>query len=160
MSAHHCLNDPVICAAAAGANCPKCLQYLHEIAGCPWDARTCREAARCRRGTACLKYAHEHGCEWDESVSISMHAQFNCTADFLYIFIDTIIRIITGECGGTGQPWESAVLCGEWLPHVCEHYGAVQLLRRQIVHLIAIVCSGSPRIYISAFVVQIRRVSC
>ena len=38
--------------------------------GCPWDRRTSLRAA-C--GTtpshlACLKYAHAHGCAWDERV--------------------------------------------------------------------------------------------
>ena len=40
-----------------------CLKYAHEN-GCPWDEGTCYYAAM-NRHLACLKYAHEHGCPYN-----------------------------------------------------------------------------------------------
>ena len=42
----------------------ECLKYAHEH-GCPWDEETCAVAAE-NGQLECLKYAHEHGCPWDE----------------------------------------------------------------------------------------------
>jgi hypothetical protein len=42
-----------------------CLKYAHEN-GCPWDERTCSKAAL-NGYHYCLLYAHENGCPWDES---------------------------------------------------------------------------------------------
>ena len=42
----------------------ECLKYAHEH-GCPWDEETCSSAAQ-NGQLECLKYAHEHGCPWDE----------------------------------------------------------------------------------------------
>lgn len=43
------------------------LRYLREEHNCPWDFRTCREAARGGH-TSTLAWAMAHRCEWDESV--------------------------------------------------------------------------------------------
>ena len=40
-----------------------CLHYAHEH-GCPWDEHTCEYAAEIG-ALDCLSYAHEHGCPWD-----------------------------------------------------------------------------------------------
>ena len=42
----------------------ECLKFAHEH-GCAWDERTCMYAARSGQ-LECLKYAHERGCAWDE----------------------------------------------------------------------------------------------
>ena len=44
------------------------MRYAHEH-GCPWNKRTCSEAARLGE-LECLRYAHEHGCEWDEETCL------------------------------------------------------------------------------------------
>ena len=43
------------------------LRYAHEH-GCPWDEHTCRSAARVGH-LEVLRYAHEHGCPWDWRVA-------------------------------------------------------------------------------------------
>lgn len=45
-----------------------CLQYAHEN-GCPWDEETCTAAAEYGH-LGCLQYAHENGCPWDEYIAI------------------------------------------------------------------------------------------
>ncbi len=42
------------------------LMYVHDVLGLPWDADTCKVAAR-RGSIDCLSYAHASGCPWDES---------------------------------------------------------------------------------------------
>ena len=42
----------------------ECLKYAHEH-GCPWDEGRARAAAE-NGHLECLKYAREHGCPWDE----------------------------------------------------------------------------------------------
>jgi len=60
----------VLCAIAARAkiHALELLQYLHEEAHCPWDIRTCINAAQ-RDTVGVLMYAHVHGCGWDAAVS-------------------------------------------------------------------------------------------
>ncbi len=41
-------------------------KWAHEN-GCPWNADTCAEAARCDR-LAVLKWARAHDCPWDQRV--------------------------------------------------------------------------------------------
>lgn len=68
--AHNAPLDESLCAAAAVAVCGneshglEMLRYMHEVARCPWDARTCTAAAS-RNSLECLEYAHKHGCPWD-----------------------------------------------------------------------------------------------
>ena len=40
------------------------LQWAHEN-GCPWDKRTCADAA-VGGNLEVLQYAHQNGCPWDE----------------------------------------------------------------------------------------------
>ena len=40
----------------------KILQWLHANS-CPWDAETCKRAAR--GGLETLRWAHENGCDWN-----------------------------------------------------------------------------------------------
>ena len=42
-----------------------CLEYAHEN-GCPWNESTCDKAAE-TGNLDCLEYAHKHGCPWNES---------------------------------------------------------------------------------------------
>ena len=51
------------CSAAAHESHLECLRYAHEH-GCPWDEWTCYCAAYGH--LECLRYAHQHGCPWDE----------------------------------------------------------------------------------------------
>ena len=53
------------CYYAAGDGHLACLQYAHEH-GCPWDESTCYGAVY-NGHLECLRYAHEHGCPWGES---------------------------------------------------------------------------------------------
>ena len=49
----------------------ECLKYLHEN-GCPWDYRTCDNAAKYYEwydNLECFKYAHENGCPGSSSHS-------------------------------------------------------------------------------------------
>ena len=58
-----CPWDERTCSEAARGHL-ECLKYAHEN-GCPWDEETCSDAAR-RGHLECLKYLHEKGCPWDE----------------------------------------------------------------------------------------------
>lgn len=53
------------CERAAMNGDLECLKYAHEH-GCPWDEETCRLAAT-NGHLECLQYAHEHGCPLDET---------------------------------------------------------------------------------------------
>lgn len=46
-----------------------CLRYAHEH-GCTWDETTCNYAAH-MGCVPCLQYAHEHGCPWSEATCIA-----------------------------------------------------------------------------------------
>ena len=59
-SEHGCPWDEKTCAEAAFNGDLECLKYAHEN-GCPWDEETCAEAAQYGH-LECLKYAHENGC--------------------------------------------------------------------------------------------------
>ena len=58
-----CENGCDTCFYAASNGHLECLKYAHEH-GCPWDEYTCSFAAGYGH-LECLKYAHEHGCPWD-----------------------------------------------------------------------------------------------
>jgi hypothetical protein len=53
---------------ASGKGHLDCLKYAHEH-GCPWDNATCIIAAD-NGQLECLQYAHENGCPWDENICI------------------------------------------------------------------------------------------
>ena len=60
-----CENGCDTCFYAASNGHLECLlKYAHEH-GCPWDELTCSFAAM-HGHLECLKYAHEHGCPWNE----------------------------------------------------------------------------------------------
>jgi hypothetical protein len=48
------------CSCAAENGHLECLKYAHEH-GCPWNENTCLNAAE-NGHLECLKYAREHGC--------------------------------------------------------------------------------------------------
>ena len=57
-------NTEMVCMAAAGGGHLECLKYAHEH-GCEWDEWTCEWAAEGGH-LECLKWAHEHDCPWNE----------------------------------------------------------------------------------------------
>ena len=60
-----CENGCDTCFYAASNGHLECLKYAHEH-GCPWDEKTCMDAADGGH-LDCLKYAHENGCPWNTS---------------------------------------------------------------------------------------------
>ena len=58
-----CENGCDTCANAAENGHLECLKYAHEH-GCPWNEETCSFAAM-HGHLECLKYARERGCPWD-----------------------------------------------------------------------------------------------
>ena len=50
-----------------------CLKYAHEH-GCPWNENTCMWAAR-NGHLDCLKYAHVNGCSWN---IIVLKSKYDC----------------------------------------------------------------------------------
>ena len=44
----------------------ECLRYVHEH-GCEWNKGACLLAS-VNGHLECLKYAHEHGCKWDAGI--------------------------------------------------------------------------------------------
>lgn len=59
--------DAECCYEAAAHGRLEVLRYLREELECPWDFRTCREAARGGHAKT-LAWARAHGCEWDASI--------------------------------------------------------------------------------------------
>jgi len=58
-----------LCAEAVMNGHLECLKYAHEH-GCEWDSETCSIAAW-KGHVDCLKYAREHGCEWDKYTTLN-----------------------------------------------------------------------------------------
>ena len=59
-----CENGCDTCLHAASNGHLECLKYAHEH-GCPWDELTCIAAA-VNGQLDCLRYARKNGCPWDE----------------------------------------------------------------------------------------------
>ena len=56
----------------------ECLRYAHEH-GCPWDEWTCSNASFSGH-LECLRYAHEHGCPWNGNTCLnaSVRGHLDC----------------------------------------------------------------------------------
>jgi len=72
----HCPWDARTCNAAASMDNLELLSYAHDH-GCPWDEKTCAKAAK-NNAIECLTYAHEHGCPWDRNVSRAARQSPKC----------------------------------------------------------------------------------
>jgi hypothetical protein len=60
-----------------------CLQYAHEH-GCPWEQGACSEAAK-NGHLVCLQFLHEHGCPWDwETIMWACEHRHWACADYAY----------------------------------------------------------------------------
>ena len=55
-----------------------CLKYAHGH-GCPWDNGTTRFAAL-NDHLECLRFAHKHGCPWDSRIAgiAAAHGHLDC----------------------------------------------------------------------------------
>jgi hypothetical protein len=75
-----CPWDEKTCSQAAYYQELKCLKYAHEN-GCPWDENTCSSAAY-YGSLECLEYAHKNGCPWNEKTC--ENAVYNSSMDLVY----------------------------------------------------------------------------
>jgi hypothetical protein len=57
------------------------LKYAHEN-GCPWDETICIAAARYNR-LKCLEYAHENGCPWTLKTYIAAEERRNSCFEYV-----------------------------------------------------------------------------
>jgi hypothetical protein len=103
MCEHNDINyifDENACAAAAYSGSINCLRYLHETVNCPWNERTCSEAASSLRkfnfelkgemkdlfkekdkDIKCLKYAHENVLTSEEVSANEARGLHSCPWD-------------------------------------------------------------------------------
>jgi hypothetical protein len=59
--------DVHTCSLATRPKSTDCLRYLHEN-GCPWENSVCYDAIR-HNNLESLRYLHENGCPWDENAT-------------------------------------------------------------------------------------------